>query len=217
MAVNSHRTRTLAACAAAVCIASLASACGNSGGGGSGVAQVGTTGATGTSTSAASSDADPAKFASCMRKHGFREFPDPDSKGRITIIGGVKKVGTHVGMDPNGPRWQTALRSCKQYEPNGGARDPKKEAAMVKAALAFSSCMRSHGVPRFPDPKVNADGGMTQLLGGPGHDVDPTSPTFQAAQRECQKLNPDGPDKLAPATGGGSNSTSAGPSSSSAQ
>jgi hypothetical protein len=219
MAVNSHRTRNLAVCAAVLCSALLASACGSSSGGGNGVAHVGTTGTTGASTPAASAKADPAKFASCMRKHGVTAFPDPDSKGRIKITGGVNKDGTRVGIDPNGPQWQTALRSCKQFEPNGGKRDPKKQAAMVKAALAFSSCMRAHGLPTFPDPKVTADGGMTQLIGGPGHDLDPSSPTFQSAQRECQKLNPDGPQKLAPkgSPGGSSNSTFEGPSSASSQ
>jgi hypothetical protein len=28
-------------------------------------------------------------------------------------------------------------------------------------ALAFATCMRSHGVPNFPDPKTNGTGGVT--------------------------------------------------------
>jgi hypothetical protein len=219
MAVDARQTRTLTACAATLCIALLGSACGSGSSGGNGIAHVGTTGTTGTSTSAASAKADPAKFASCMRKHGVTGFPDPDSKGRIKVTGGVLKDGTRVGIDPNSQQWRTAMRSCQQFEPNGGKQDPKKQAAMVKAALAFSSCMRSHGVPKFPDPEVTSNGGMMQRLGGPGSGIDPSSPTFQTAQQACQKLNPDGPQKLSPKGGGGgsSNSTFGGPSSASSQ
>ena len=52
--------------------------------------------------------------------------------------------------------------------------------------LAHAECMRSHGVPDFPDP-------------GPVHidvkahpDLDPTSPTFVAAQKACVSLEPGG-------------------------
>jgi hypothetical protein len=45
--------------------------------------------------------------------------------------------------------------------------------------------MRSHGVPNFPDPSA---GGGIQI--GPG--VNPQSPAFQAAQKQCFKLLPGG-------------------------
>jgi hypothetical protein len=53
--------------------------------------------------------------------------------------------------------------------------------------LAHAECMRSHGVPDFPDP-------------GPIHidvrthpDLDPASPVFVAAQKACLSLDPAGP------------------------
>jgi hypothetical protein len=49
--------------------------------------------------------------------------------------------------------------------------------------LAFSSCMRANGVPNFPDPAP--DGGI-QLPNG----LDPSSPAFQAARSNCEKLVP---------------------------
>jgi hypothetical protein len=42
--------------------------------------------------------------------------------------------------------------------------------------------MRSHGIANFPDSGVF----------GPGSRVDPNSPQFQAAQRACQSLEPQG-------------------------
>jgi hypothetical protein len=49
------------------------------------------------------------------------------------------------------------------------------------AALQFSQCMRGHGVSDFPDP--GPGGGLNFNVS----DVNLNSPTFQAAQRACQK------------------------------
>jgi hypothetical protein len=53
--------------------------------------------------------------------------------------------------------------------------------------LAFSSCMRSHGVPNFPDP--NSQG---QIDIGSSDGINPQSSQFQSAQQACQKLMPNG-------------------------
>jgi hypothetical protein len=54
--------------------------------------------------------------------------------------------------------------------------------------LKFARCMRSHGVPNFPDPKA---GGA--LVIGKKAGVDPNTSQFQAAQRTCRTLVPDSP------------------------
>jgi hypothetical protein len=51
--------------------------------------------------------------------------------------------------------------------------------------LAFSACMRSHGVSNFPDP---SPGGGIQLSSG----MNPSAPSFKAAQASCRKLLPGG-------------------------
>ena len=54
-------------------------------------------------------------------------------------------------------------------------------------------CMRSHGVPDFPDPTASPGGGVVfQVNGGPGSDLDHNNPTFQAADQECRSLLPGG-------------------------
>ncbi len=53
------------------------------------------------------------------------------------------------------------------------------------AALAYARCMRSHGVPSFPDP---SPGGDFELDSGSG--VNPASPVFRTAQGECKALAP---------------------------
>ena len=53
-------------------------------------------------------------------------------------------------------------------------------------ALKFSECMRSNGIPNFPDP--NSTGGIDI---GASSGIDPQSPQFQAAQKACRKYFPD--------------------------
>jgi hypothetical protein len=56
-------------------------------------------------------------------------------------------------------------------------------------ALAFSRCMRAHGVSNFPDPQSGSGGGV-QLSIGPNSGIDPRSRSFQAAQSSCRKFAP---------------------------
>lgn len=60
------------------------------------------------------------------------------------------------------------------------------------AALKYSQCMRSHGVPNFPDPSISGDKATIQIKGSPGSGLDPNSPQFQAAQSACRGLLPNG-------------------------
>jgi hypothetical protein len=70
---------------------------------------------------------------------------------------------------------------------SGGGHTALLRSSATHSALAFSRCMRSHGVPNFPDP---AGGGVIpketpQQLGVGGSQ-------FQAAERACQHLLPNG-------------------------
>jgi hypothetical protein len=73
--------------------------------------------------------------------------------------------------------------------PNGagqGAGNPGQRSS-GSYSLAFTKCMRAHGVPDFPDP----DGQAGQL--GPGSGIDPNSPQFQSALNgPCKSLAPPG-------------------------
>jgi hypothetical protein len=59
----------------------------------------------------------------------------------------------------------------------------------VTAAYAYARCMRSHGVPNFPDPHVSVSPGH----GSVGFAVNPSetgSPKFSSAQKTCSKILP---------------------------
>jgi hypothetical protein len=55
------------------------------------------------------------------------------------------------------------------------------------SALAYSRCMRAHGITKFPDPDSHGDLGLNA---GPGSGIDPNSPQFKAADRACKHLMP---------------------------
>src|SRR5262245_14773225 len=58
------------------------------------------------------------------------------------------------------------------------------------ALVAFSACMRRHGMPKFPDPEVV--GSRMQLSIGSENGIDPNTPQFKRAQRACRNLLPNG-------------------------
>jgi hypothetical protein len=70
--------------------------------------------------------------------------------------------------------------------PTGGAGTSASAAGAVESGVAFARCIRSHGVPSFPDPKV---GGQTVRMGSASV---VRSPAFQSAAHACQRLLPKG-------------------------
>ncbi len=136
-------------------------------------------------------------FAQCVRAHGVPNFPDPTSNGQGGIrIQQSQQSGsgptTEVnGVSVNGPAFQRAMQTCRSYLPNGG-RPSAAQTAKVKAqALAMSRCMRSHGVPNFPDPTFQSgpNGGVgVGIRIGNTSGIDPNSPAFQAAQKACGSI-----------------------------
>ena len=149
-----------------------------------------------------SSDASNGKtleFASCMRSHGVSNFPDPTG-GRLPLqIQQTPNNTTVNGVQVNGPALQSAMHACRSYMPNAGTPSPAQTAKATFQSLAMSRCMRSHGVPNFPDPKMQTGpyGGVAFSVDFGGTGIDPNSPTFQAARKDCGSII--GAPKIAPA------------------
>src|SRR5215472_3417402 len=122
-------------------------------------------------------------YAQCMRTHGVPKFPDPDSRGIFTV--------SPAELGPtNGTQFRNANKVCRHLLPGGQRMTPAQQRKATEQALRFVACMRSHGLPNFPDPIVNAQGiGFRVGNGGPR----PSSPVFRSAQQACQKLMPGGP------------------------
>jgi hypothetical protein len=177
--------------AALASLALFAAGCG-SGSDDPGVAQAPTTSQTTTSddSTGAGSPKDSRRaalvaFSACMRKHGLPNFPDPKPAGS----GFGLTLRTENGIDVRSPQFKRAQQACKKLLPNGGKPNPQEQAEQLQAALRYSVCMRSHGVPNFPDPKATSDGGI-EVGPGPKSSVDPDSPQFKAAEKACRQLLP---------------------------
>ncbi len=130
-------------------------------------------------------------YSQCMRTHGVPEFPEP-SEGRL-LLHSESHNGHISGIDPQSSQFQAASKACKKLAPNGGrAPSPAEQTKMQEKALKFSECMRSHGVPSFPDPEFSHSGGGVGIriggkAGGPSA-IDPNSPQFKSAQKSCQSV-----------------------------
>jgi hypothetical protein len=166
------------ALAAAVGLSLFAAACGGSGG--NGVAQIGSTQTTTSSSSSSGSPSDRrgtlVAFSACMRKHGVPNFPDPKAVGH--------GYGLTIGDETaNSPQFKNAQQACKKLLPNGGTQDSQEQAKQLQTALKYAACIRAHGMPNFPDPKLHAGGGIEMGEA-------PDSPQFKIAQKACGHLAP---------------------------
>jgi len=117
------------------------------------------------------------KFTACMRSHGVPTFPDPDAAGTLTIV-------TSASLNPGSPLFQKAEVDCEHLLPPGKALSQAQQQKMKARVLAFAACMRSHGVPNYPDPTFSV-GGISQAYDGKSG-VEANSPIFQAAQKTCR-------------------------------
>ncbi len=138
------------------------------------------------------------EFASCMRSHGVSNFPDPTGGHLALRIQQNSNSTTVNGVEVNSPAFRSAMQTCRSYMPNAGMPSPAQTAKAKSQALAMSRCMRSHGVPNFPDPKMQPGpyGGLAFSVDFGGTGIDPNSPAFQAAQNDCGSII--GTPKIAP-------------------
>jgi len=99
---------------------------------------------------------------------------------------------------PKSPRVAGAgtPNTANATSPNG----PQSAKALAEMT-AYSRCMRSHDISDFPDPTPNpgGPGGSFSWSGhGENDDLDPNNPRYQAANKACQQLLPDGGQLPAP-------------------
>jgi hypothetical protein len=169
-------TTVLAAGAIALGCALTLTACG-----GSGTKTI--TGGTGT---VATGNASPIAMSKCFRAHGVTNFPDPtQGPGGLGFNGvGFGEAGLVVdGKTFDGTVVSAAMKACKQFLPGGGGPPPQLTPAQKNKVLAQAACMRTHGVPNFPDPNFSGGGVGVKIANGSG--INPQSPAFQTAAKAC--------------------------------
>jgi hypothetical protein len=78
---------------------------------------------------------------------------------------------------------------------SGVGPDGLTQTQQIAKMTKYAECVRSHGVPDFPDPIAGPDGGAGfQIKAQSGSDLDPNSPAMQSAQTACKSLLPNVPD-----------------------
>jgi len=78
----------------------------------------------------------------------------------------------------------TATTTTPAAGPSGNKSSP------TNTAIAFVSCMRTHGEPNMPEPNIRRSGGQTSVSINASSGVDPNSPLFAAAYKACKHLLP---------------------------
>jgi hypothetical protein len=129
------------------------------------------------------------KIADCMRAHRVSNFPDPSASvsgaggGGFSIqydVNGSSEIMVN-GVSVGGPAYTTAAQTCGL-----SAGDPVPlSGADREEMVAKAHCIRTHGVPDFPDPKFGGDGGIA-FLRPAGYNIQ--APAFQQAKKACGSI-----------------------------
>ncbi|WP_433465432.1 hypothetical protein [Spirillospora sp. CA-128828] len=135
--------------------------------GGSGDAKAGSSGA-----KANASTDQGVKHAQCMRENGLPGYPDP---------------GQDSGEKPNlpdrdSPEFKKAEQACQSLEPPENRPGTPENAELQRKMLKWAQCMRTNGVPNFPDPQNG------KILIKPRGSIDGNSPQFKKAVQACRSL-----------------------------
>jgi hypothetical protein len=177
--------RGLAGVIAMTALALLVAACGGSPSSSGGSPQAG--GSTGSPSAIA--------YSTCMRSHGVPNFPDPDSKG-MPAQADPQQLGV------SSSQYQASEQVCQPLLPTGGSLQQRTQQCLLFGACPptlvqqilnverpFARCLRSHGMPNWPDPTISAKGGRPVFdLSASG--IDPRSaatPQFRATEDDCQR------------------------------
>jgi hypothetical protein len=177
--------RTAAAVIATAALALLAAACSGS------PASTGSGGSPAAGGSANSPSA--VAFSHCIRSHGVPNYPDPSSNGELP-----KTSPQQLGVSSS--RLQAAQGACQRLLPNTDTIQQQTQQCMLTgdcpqalvrqiltAELRFARCMRSHGVPNWPDPTIGSQGRPSFDISA--HDLDPHhSPQINTKMGECERL-----------------------------
>jgi hypothetical protein len=137
----------------------------------SGVASVGSSSAAGQASSHLPGKPSTLAYARCMRSHGIKNFPEPNSSGQLVVTQGESLP------DFNSPQFQAAAKACVSLRPAGVT--PAQRAQQLDKDIAYAKCMRSHGVTNFPDPDPST-GDSFDLQG-----IDVSSSQVQSADKAC--------------------------------
>jgi hypothetical protein len=104
-------------------------------------------------------------YSACMRSHGVPDYPDPEPDGNLP-------KGNAQAFGVSDSHYQTAERACRHLLPissttfaasltqclETGDCPPAVVQRALEEGRRLARCMRSDGVPNWPDPTVDSLG-----------------------------------------------------------
>jgi hypothetical protein len=167
------RIRIAAAAAAMIGLALLAAACGGS---------PSSTGSGASPNAGGSTNSQQLAFSRCMRSQGVLNFPDPSSSGGIP-----KETPQQLGVTSS--QFESAQNACIHLLASGSSGPTTAELQQSWSDMAnFARCMRSHGVPNWPDPTMYPPHPERPTFSLQPVGIDPNSPQISAKIHECEPL-----------------------------
>jgi hypothetical protein len=121
-----------------------------------------------------------------MRSNDVPNFPDPLPGQVAAKFPSAQDLGVSTSL------YQAAQNACQHLLPNGGSAPSQAEVQQeLNGMRSFSQCMRSHGVPNWPDPTVDSQGRPVFDLAGAGiSQSDARSRQLTAEMHDCGHLLP---------------------------
>jgi hypothetical protein len=144
-------------------------------------------GSANSSNAGGSANAPLVAFSRCVRSHGVANFPDPQAGASEAKFPSAQQLRV------SSAQLSTAETACQRLLPVGvDDQFPQSEVPLLlRGMLPFSSCMRAHGVPNFPDPAVDPEGRPIFPLSTHGISLSYShSQLFDTAVGKCQNLAP---------------------------
>jgi hypothetical protein len=143
-------------------------------------------------------------YSACMRSHGVPNYPDPGGSGQLP-----KTDAQLLGVST--AQYQAAQQACRRLLPVDGSVQQQEHQCMqngdcppalvqqmMTADLKLARCMRSHGVPNFPDPTNGGPSGPVFDITKAGiSDAASHTSQFEAELTECGRLaGPNAPESF---------------------
>jgi hypothetical protein len=125
-------------------------------------------------------------YQQCMSSHGVPGVTvNAQSNGGVSVAISSATQGSHAQVpDGSNAQVESAMTACQHLLP-GGQLSQAQLRQLLPQGLKYAACMRTHGVPDFPDPSIN---GATQI--GLGSGINRQSSQFQKAQQACRSVRP---------------------------
>jgi hypothetical protein len=128
-----------------------------------------------------SNSASAVAYSACMRARGVPEYPDPEPGGNLP-------KGNAQAFGVSDSQYRTAERACQNLLPSSDTTFAASltqcletgdcPPAVVQRALTegrkFAECMRSSGVPNWPDPAIDSMGRPSFQITAAGISIDST-------------------------------------------